>query len=163
MFKVISKDTQNGIVLSVFIANFKAGPQFWNPSNFWAWYSIYTTDWLKHRFLNEKELRNQTPWLGRIGRLTVAKRIKWAKDQSTFCRSYAFMEKFKLAQNKKLTEAATDMWILRDTTKLLNISSITGTFQVFYLQFKNSFLKLYTVRKMNTISWVQRIVRSSSC
>ena len=34
MFKVISKDTQTDIVLSAFIANFKAGPQFWNPSNF---------------------------------------------------------------------------------------------------------------------------------
>ena len=48
------------------------------------------------------------------------------------------MEKFKLAQNKKFTEAATDMWTLTDTAKLLNINSITGTFQVFYLQFKNT-------------------------
>ena len=44
-----------------------------------------------------------------MARLIVAKRMKWAKDQSTFCRSYVFMEKFKLAQNKKFTEAATDM------------------------------------------------------
>ena len=48
------------------------------------------------------------------------------------------MEKFKLAQNKKFTEAATDMWTLTDTAKLLNISSITGTFQVSCLQFKNT-------------------------
>ena len=34
---------------------------------------------------------------------------KWAKYQSAFFRSYVFMEKFKLAQNKKFTEAATDM------------------------------------------------------
>ena len=47
------------IVLSVFIVNFKSGPQFWNPRNFWAWFSICTRDWLKHRFLNEKESRNQ--------------------------------------------------------------------------------------------------------
>ena len=47
------------IALSVFIVNFKSAPQFWNPRNFWAWFSIYTRDWLKHRFLNEKESRNQ--------------------------------------------------------------------------------------------------------
>ena len=35
--------------------------------------------------------------------------MKWAKKQSTFCRSYVFMEKFKLAQNKKFTEVATDI------------------------------------------------------
>ena len=64
--------------------------------------------------------------------------MKWAKDQSTFCRSYVFMEKFKLAQNKKFKKAATDMWTLIDTAKLLNISSITGTFQVSCLQFKNT-------------------------
>ena len=40
--------------------------------------------------------------------LTVINRIKWAKDQINFCRSYFFMEKFKLAQSKELTEAATD-------------------------------------------------------
>ena len=151
------------IVLSVFIVNFKAGPQFWNPRNFCAWFSIYTTDWLKHRFLNEKQLRKQMLCLGRVGKINLAKRMKWAKDQSTFCKSYVFMEKFKVAQNKKFTEAATDIWTLRDIAKLLNISSITGTFQVFCLQFKNSFLKLYTVIKMKTISWVLRIVRSSSC
>ena len=39
--------------------------------------------------------------------------MKWAKDQSTFCRSYVFMKKFKIAQNKKSTEADIDMWILR--------------------------------------------------
>ena len=39
--------------------------------------------------------------------------MKWAKDQTTFCRSYVFMEKFKIAQNKKSTETAIDMWILR--------------------------------------------------
>ena len=49
------------------------------------------------------------------------------------------MEKFKLAQNKKFPEALTDMWTLTDTAKLLNISSITGTFQLFCLQFKNIF------------------------
>ena len=64
--------------------------------------------------------------------------MKWEKDESTFCRSYVFMEKFKLAQNKKFTGAATDIWTLRDTAKLLNISSITDTFQVFCLQFKKS-------------------------
>ena len=89
--------------------------------------------------------------------------MKCAKDQSTFCRSYVFMEKFKPAQNKKFTEAASDMWTLRVTAKLLNISSITGTFQVFCLHIKNISLKWYTVRKMNKLSWVQRIIRSSSC
>ena len=62
------------IVLSVFIVNFKAGPQFWNPRNFLAWFSIYTMDWLKHRFLNEKELRNQMLWLGRIGKINCSKK-----------------------------------------------------------------------------------------
>ena len=48
------------------------------------------------------------------------------------------MEKFKLAQNKKSTGATIDMRTPRDAAKLLNISSITGTFQVFCLQLKNS-------------------------
>ena len=84
MFKVISKDTQNDIVLSAFIANFKAGPQFWNPSNFWAWFSIYTTDWLKHRFLNEKELRNQMLWLGRICKINCSKKNKMGERSKYF-------------------------------------------------------------------------------
>ena len=70
------------------------------------------------------------------------------------------MKKFKLAQNKTFIEAAPDMWTLRDTSKLLNSSFITATFQVFCQHFKNIFLKLYKIRKMNTISWVQRTVRS---
>ena len=81
-----------------------------------------------------------------LARLTVAKIMKCAKDQSTFCRSHVFMEKFKLAQNKIFTEVASDMWTLRDTAKLLNISYITGTFQVFCLQFKNIFFS-------NCIQW----------
>ena len=44
-----------------------------------------------------------------MARLTVAKTMKWAKDKSTLCRSYVFMEQFKLAQNEKFTEAATDL------------------------------------------------------
>ena len=80
----ISKDTQNDIVLSAFIANFKAGPQFWNPSNFWAWFSIYTTDWLKHRFLNEKELRNQMLWLGRICKINCSKKNKMGERSKYF-------------------------------------------------------------------------------
>ena len=47
------------------------------------------------------------------------------------------MEKLKLAENKKFTEATADMWTLSKTAKLLNTSSSTGTFQVFCLQFKN--------------------------
>ena len=59
--------------------------------------------------------------------------MKQAKDQSTFCRTYVFMEKLKLAQNEKFTEVATDIWTMKNTEKLLNVSSITGTFQVFSL------------------------------
>ena len=72
------------IDLSVFIINFKAGPQFWNPRNFWAWFSIYMTDWLKHRFLNEKELRNQMLWLGRIGRINCSKKNEMGKRWKYF-------------------------------------------------------------------------------
>ena len=61
------------IVLCVLIINFKAAPQIWNPRDFWAWFSIYTMDWLKHRFLDEKELMNQMLWLGEIGKINCSK------------------------------------------------------------------------------------------
>ena len=97
------------IVLSGFIVNFKAGPQLWNPRNFWAWFSIITTDWLKHRFLNEKELTNQMLWLGRIGKINCSKDNEMDKDKSTLCRTYVFIEQFKLPQNEKFIEATTDL------------------------------------------------------
>ena len=67
------------IVLSVFVVNFKAGPQFCNPRDFWTRFSIYTTDWLKHRFLNGKELRNQMLWLGRTGKIVFSKKNEMGK------------------------------------------------------------------------------------
>ena len=72
------------IVLWVFIFDFKAGPQFWNPRNFWAWFSIYTTDWLKHRFLNEKELRNQMLWLGQISKINCSKKNEMGEKTKYF-------------------------------------------------------------------------------
>ena len=65
------------IVLSVFIVNFKSWPQFWNPRNFWAWFSIYTRDWLKHRFLNGKESRNQMLNGQNIKALSVEAMFLW--------------------------------------------------------------------------------------
>ena len=78
------------IVLSVFIVNFKAGPQFWNPRNFLAWFSIYTMDWLKHRFLNEKELRNQMLWLGRIGKINCSKKNEMGERSKYFLQKLCF-------------------------------------------------------------------------
>ena len=69
----------SSIVLSVFVVNFKAGPQFCNPRDFWTRFSIYTMDWLKHRFLNGKELRNQMLWLGRIGKIVFRKKNEMGK------------------------------------------------------------------------------------
>ena len=71
-------------VLSVFIVNFKLGPQFWNPRNFWAWFSIYMTDWLKYRFFNEKELRNQMLLLGWIGKINCSKENEMGKRSKYF-------------------------------------------------------------------------------
>ena len=60
-------------------------------------------------FFKKKGLRNQMLRLDRISKINCSKKNECAKDQSTFCRSYVFMEKFKPAQNKKFTEAASDM------------------------------------------------------
>ena len=72
------------IILSVFIVNFKAETQFWNPRNFWAWFSIYMTDWLKYRFFNEKELRNQMLLLGWIGKINCSKENEMGKRSKYF-------------------------------------------------------------------------------
>ena len=72
------------IVLSVFIVNFKLGPQFWNLRNFLAWFSIYMTDWLKYRFFNEKELRNQMLLLGWIGKINCSKENEMGKRSKYF-------------------------------------------------------------------------------
>ena len=72
------------IVRSFFIVNFKAGPQLWNPRGFWAWFSVYMRDWLKHRFLNEKDLRNQMLWLGRISKINCSKKNEMGKRSKYF-------------------------------------------------------------------------------
>ena len=72
------------IVLSVFTVNFKVGPEFCNLRNFGAWFSICRTDWLKHRFLNEKELRTQILWLGQIGKINYSKKDEIDKRSKLF-------------------------------------------------------------------------------
>ena len=72
------------IVRSVFIVSFEAGPQLWNPRGFWAWFSVYMRDWLKHWFLSEKDLRNQMLWLGWISKMNCSKKNEMGKRSKYF-------------------------------------------------------------------------------